>query len=121
MLFATIITGLATIDVVGVDVILALSLAYLWFYNMIDAIRRATLINRTLDVLEQANLPDDYELPGQSGSMFGGVVLIIIGTLIVLDNNFEVDMRWLEDWWSLGLVAMGGYLVYRSRKEKKKA
>ena len=29
MLFATIITGLATIDVVGVDVILALSLAYL--------------------------------------------------------------------------------------------
>ncbi len=47
-----------------------------------------------------------------------GVVLVVIGVLVTLDLNFNVSLDWLEDWWPLGLVLAGGWVIYRSRQDK---
>lgn len=94
-------------------------LAFFWVFNMLDAHKRAHHYNRALDGLSGEELPDDFKVPGAKGSMPAGVILVIIGTLAILDMNTDFTLEWLEDWWPLGLVVGGLWLILKARRQAK--
>ncbi|MCP4570849.1 MAG: hypothetical protein GY838_00710 [bacterium] len=117
MIVASTITLLA-MGMGSLTPLLAVFLAFFWIYNMIDANRRAQHYNRALDGLGGETLPDDFEMPGLKGSMPLGVVLIVAGSIFFLDRKFGMDMEWLEEWWPIGLVIAGVWLVVKARSNK---
>jgi len=101
----------------GLEPFFGVSLAFLVLYNFVDAGRRAVLYNLALDGVGPDRLPDEGE--GARGSLAGGTILIVIGVLLFLNLRFDVSLEWLEEWWPVGLIALGAYLVWQSRKERR--
>ena len=95
-----------------------IGMAFFILYNIIDANRRALHYNRVSAGLGAENLPEDFKMPTSRGSLFGGVVLIAIGILFLLDLNFDIPLDWLENWWPLILVLIGARLVWQSRRKR---
>ena len=100
----------------GAVPLIAISLAFFWLYQMIDANRRAHHYNRVMAGLGGEDVPDGFSMPSTKGSMLGGSVLVIVGILFILDLNFDVSMQWVENWWPLILILVGVNLVYKARK-----
>ncbi|RPJ85977.1 MAG: hypothetical protein EHM18_08585 [Acidobacteria bacterium] len=100
----------------------AFFLVFYWFYNIVDAARRASLYNQLLAGLGPTQLPEDIEGPGTKGSLLGGVALILFGALLFAHTKFDFSLDWLEDWWPIALVVAGAYLIYswiiRAQKNK---
>jgi hypothetical protein len=96
-------------DVVGV---VGFLLAFFWLYNVIDAARRASLYNQALSGLRPMDLPEDAKAPNAPGSLAGGVGLIVAGLVFFSNTMFGVSLRWIGDWWPMGLVLIGAWLVY---------
>ena len=103
----------------GLEPFLGVFLAFFWIFNMIDANRRAHHYNRSVEGLGGEEVPDDFKLPRSGGSLFGGVALVVIGLLFILDLNFNVSMAWVENWWPLLVVAFGANLIYKARQKAK--
>jgi hypothetical protein len=116
-ILAGLITVLSSGDIGGLEPLFGISLSFFWFYNIIDAYRRASLYNRALDGIEGIKMPEDFEMP-EGGSTAGGVVLIIIGVLLLFHTKFDMDMNWLAEWWPLGAIALGVWLIYKARQGK---
>lgn len=95
-------------------------LAFFWLYNMIDAYRRASFYNHSLAGLTGFDVPEDIKLPKGSGSMAGGIALIGIGLLFFANTALGMSLDWLEQWWPMGLVLLGVYLVYASIAAKQR-
>jgi len=112
IIVAATITALAN-NMGGLTPLFGFLLAFFWIYNIIDAGRRSALYNQALDGVDSIEMPKDMKL-GEGGSMVGGVLLVVLGTILLLYTRFDVSMRWLEDWWPLGAVALGAYLIYKS-------
>ncbi len=87
-------------------------LAFYWFYNIVDAARRASLYNQMLAGLGPTQLPEEVQSPGTKGSLIGGIVLILIGIVMFVHTRFDFSLDWIEEWWPLGLVLAGAYLIY---------
>ncbi len=100
---------------------LGLFLAFFWLFNIVDAGRRSAFYNQVLAGISQAELPEDFMAGKGMRSLAGGVALILVGLVCLSHTKFGVPMDWLEYWWPMGLVIMGGYLLYQSLKEKKKS
>ena len=49
----------------------------------------------------------------------GGVILVAIGSLALLNTLFDFSMRWLEDWWPVVMIALGVWLIRKGRNNKK--
>ncbi len=106
----------------GVEPFLGFFLAFYWLYNMLDAFRRATFYNHSLAGLGPVEFPEDMHLPKAHGSLAGGVGLILVGLLLFANTAFGVSLDWLEQWWPMGLVLLGAWLVYGSvTGEKRRA
>ena len=56
-------------------------------------------------------------MPTAKGSTLGGAVLVIIGTLFIMDLNFGISLEWVGSWWPLFLVLAGVYLILKARKD----
>jgi hypothetical protein len=91
---------------------------FFWLYNIIDAGRRASLYNQLLVGRETVDLPEDIRMPGIRGSIFGGLVLIISGGIILSHTAYGLSLSWLEDWWPAGLFLIGGYLIVKGIQER---
>jgi hypothetical protein len=91
---------------------------FFWFYNIIDAGRRASLYNQLLVGTETVELPEDFRMPGVRGSIFGGLLLIIAGGIILSHTAYGLSLSWLEDWWPVGLFLIGGYLIVKGIQER---
>ncbi len=117
LVVASTIAALSSGSIRGMEPFFGVFLAFFWIFNMIDASRRATHYNRVQDGLGGEEIPDDFKLPKAGGSMFGGVVLVVIGVLFILDLNFDVSLSWIKDWWPLMLIAFGGNLIYKARQK----
>lgn len=94
-------------------------LAFYWLYNMVDAYRRATFYNHALAGLGPVDFPESMKLPKTHGSLAGGIVLIALGLLLFANTALGMSLDWLEQWWPMGLVLIGAWLVYRSVTEKR--
>lgn len=98
----------------------AVFLAFFWLYNVIDAARRASLYNQALAGIGNVELPEDWKVPGFRGSILGGSLIAAFGFLLLLETAFEMRLDWLEDWWPVGIIAFGLYLVWKAIEDRKK-
>jgi hypothetical protein len=93
-------------------------LAFFWLYNVIDAGRRAAHYNQALEGESGLELPKDVVTLGRSGSLVGGLFLIVIGGILLANTVGDIPLDWLEDWWPLAPILFGIYLVGRAIKER---
>ncbi len=97
-----------------------LFLIFFVLYNIIDAARRASLYNLSLDGVEQVELPDplsDSPIAGLTGSFVGGGALLLFGLIALSNTALGLSLEWLEDWWPLVPTAFGAYLVYKAYQD----
>lgn len=113
------ITMLSTGSVRGFEPLVAIFMAFFWLYNMIDANRRAFHYNRIADGLSGEAVPDGFSTPGAAGSIPVGVLLVVVGTLFLLDLNTDISMTWIEDWWPMILVGGGIWMIFKARQQGK--
>jgi hypothetical protein len=102
----------------------AIFMAFYWLYNIVDAARRAMYYNQALSGTGPLEMPVGLAKPDTMGSLYGGLLLIVFGGLVLGHTLFGYSLEWLERWWPVVLVLMGVYLVYRSfadRLAEKKA
>lgn len=103
----------------GLEPLFGFSLAFFWFYNVIDAYRMAKLYNRAGELGQELDLQDVITMPPLGGSLFGGIVLMAVGLLLLLHHKFDISMAWIEEWWPLAPIALGAYLVTKSIKARR--
>lgn len=104
----------------GFEPLFGLFLAFFWLYNMVDAYRRAMFYNHSLAGLGKGDVPETMTLPKAQGSLGGGILLIVVGLLLFANTALGLSLDWLEQWWPMGLVLCGAYLVYMNAAAKKK-
>jgi len=86
------------------------------FYNIIDAGRRATLYNLTLDGIENIAPPDaltNNPLPLEGSYLVGGV-LMLFGAIALSNTMFGLSLRWLEQSWPVFPILLGAFLIYQA-------
>lgn len=96
-------------------------LGFFYLYTLIDAVRRARAYNLYLEGLESVTPPDDIGLGDFQevrGSIYGGVAVVAIGFLLLLNTRFDVSFDWLQDWWPLLLIGFGAYLLRKGLRER---
>lgn len=116
--FASIVAILASGDVSNLAPFLGISLAFLCLYNIVDAGRRASLYNLALEGIGPEKLPEEGSRTG--GSLVGGVILLAVGAVLLAHLRFDMSLYWLEEWWPLGVMLYGGYLVAQAMRERQK-
>jgi hypothetical protein len=114
----TIIAVLAEEAIPPLTPLFGVFLAFFWLYNVVDAGRRAALLNQFVRGSDSGRLPGDIALPGEGGSMAGGGVLIVAGTLLLLHTRFGFSLSFLKDWWPAIPIALGAYLVWQGAKNR---
>ena len=116
----SIITLLSTEMVPGAEPLFGIFLAFFWFYNVVDAWRRAVFYNNALAGIGPADLPDDFAVTKGRGTLAGGVALVIVGAIALSHTLFGVPLEWLDKWWPLAVIGLGAWLAYPAIAGKKK-
>ena len=109
---------LATGDMDDLEPVVGLFVAFYWLHNIVDAGRRASFYNQALAGLRPMDLPEDIKMPQPLGSLVGGVVLIAVGSMLFAHTMFRVPLDWLAQWWPLGVVGAGAWLIYADWRAK---
>lgn len=93
----------------------AFLIPFVYLFNMIDAWKGATAINRRFlgGEAEKDLEADAVESPAWGAS------LVAIGLLVLMSNMGWLDLDRLAQWWPLLLIAVGGYFLYGSIQKKK--
>jgi len=103
----------------GAEPFFGLFLAFYWLYNIVDAWRRAVFYNNALAGIGAADIPDDFALvKGGRGSLAGGVALVVVGAVLLMNTLFNMPLDWLEDWWPVTFIAIGAWLAWPSLVKK---
>jgi hypothetical protein len=96
------------------------AIAFFWLFNVIDSYRQATLIN--YGYAQDLGLLDLPRHPRASqGGVVAGVLLVLIGLVALSEQYFNVSLEWLFDLWPFALVAVGGWLVWSSIRDRRRA
>lgn len=90
--------------------VMGMVVAFVWLFNIIDAYRQASLIERGFAT--DLGLQDAPKPPanGQLG-LLAGAGLFVIGFLALLDYTFGYDIDRVWEFWPLGLLAAGAWLM----------
>lgn len=94
-------------------------LAFFWLYNIIDAARKASLVNLALEGIGTVDLPEDFKAPGFGGSIAAGLLLVIVGSIFLSKTLFGMSLAWIEDWWPAAPILFGLYLLVRGIQHSK--
>jgi len=105
----------------GSGVVFGLALGAFYFYQLLDNIQAARVINAA-----SAGQPAEAaaaELPEAvaSGSIFWGIVLIALGVILILANFEVIPYRTLGDYWPVAAIVIGLKLVADAAVKSKKA
>ncbi len=117
---ATTITLLASGEMGPLIPLAGLFLAFFWLYNVVDAWRRAALINEALAGRTAFELPADMGMPGFAGSVPAGATIAAIGTVLLLHTRFDMSLDWIDEWWPVALILFGGYLIWKAKQDQSK-
>lgn len=94
-----------------------MAVAFFWLFNVIDAYRQATLIN--YGYAQDLGLVDLPRHPRASqGGALAGIILVLIGTVALLDRYFDVPLEWIFDLWPFVLVLGGVWLIWASMRDR---
>jgi hypothetical protein len=118
VVFAGILALLAAGDLGPLIPLASVFLGFFWLYNVVDAARRAVLVNEALAGRSNIELPEDYATPGLKGSVLGGAILVLVGMVLLSRTLFGLSLEWLEDWWPVAIVFFGGFLIYKAKSDK---
>jgi len=115
VLFIIIFAGLITMQPHAGQPFPALLLAGFYIFQIIEAVQTAGAINRR--AAEEAEVAGTAPATGlavtpPSGSVFWGIVLVILGAIFLLANFGVVDYGRLWDFWPLIVVVLGLKLIY---------
>ena len=112
-----------SLDIEALVPLFAIFLAFFYVYNVVDAGRRAAFYNMALDGVEGIELPEEMnvELPSFGGSMGGGLFLMVLGAILLSNTVLGVSLEWVEDWWPVAPIVLGGYLFVRALQERRQA
>ena len=86
----------------------------LTFYMPIEAFRTARALRRGEEIDEFSGL---MSVGGGSRSPLGGIVLIVVGVLFLLNSLGFWQLRELSRYWPVILIATGVYMLYRRISE----
>lgn len=113
VMFMVIFAGLVTLQTSGEgQPFAALLLAGFWFYQLIDAVMTAKTINRkTLDGDYVEETVDEFPEIVKSGSVFWGIIIMVIGGILLLANFDIIDYGTIFDFWPLIIIAIGVKLI----------
>ncbi len=97
-------------------------IAFVWFFGIIDAVRQAKAINR--GQLAEAGFAGERQLKASAGAgaLTWGVILVGLGSLWLIDRNFEIDWSFMDDWGApaafiiLGLILIVSHMRKRRRE-----
>ncbi len=95
-------------------------LVFFVLYGVIDAVRRATMYNLTLDGIEQIDLPDELTNNKLAGSYLGGGALLMFGVIALSNTAFGLSLDWLNSWWPILPMGFGAFLVYTAYQDAQK-
>ncbi|MDP7479497.1 MAG: DUF5668 domain-containing protein [Vicinamibacterales bacterium] len=99
--------------------IMMIFLFFFFIYNVVDAGRRAVYYNLALDGVEGVELPSlNVSVPSFGGSIGGGVALIAVGFILLLNTRFGVSLDWIEEWWPAAPILVGAYLLIKAIQER---
>jgi len=115
---ATMICLLSSNGLGRLEPLVGVFMAFFWLYNVVDAHRRAILINECVTRLETPELPRGLQSFSFQGRLMGGLILIAVGVMALLEKRFGVSMEWIYTWWPAGLVLLGLYLLVRAVKDR---
>ncbi|MES1211388.1 MAG: hypothetical protein ABUL63_03535 [Acidobacteriota bacterium] len=97
-----------------------MAIAFFWIFNVIDAYRQATLIN--YGYAQDLGLTDLPRHPRASqGGVVAGVLLALIGVIAIGERYFNLDVERLAEIWPFALVAIGGWLIWSSIRDRLRA
>jgi hypothetical protein len=117
VVISVILALLASGDLGPLIPLLSVFMGFFWLYNVVDAGRRAILVNEALAGRGNFELPRDFTAPGLQGTVLGGSILVGIGLLILARTLFGVSLEWMESWWPVAIVAFGAYLIIKARSD----
>lgn len=117
IVISVILTLLATGDMGPLIPLLSVFMGFFWLYNVVDAGRRAVLVNEALAGRGDFELPKDFSTPGFRGTVLGGSILVAVGLLILSRTLFGVSLEWIGNWWPVAVVAFGAYLIFKARTD----
>ncbi len=96
--------------------VMGMVVAFVWLFNIIDAYRQASLIE--LGYATDPGLQDAPNPPanGQLG-LLAGAGLFLVGFLALLDYTFGYDIDRVWEFWPLGLLAAGAWLMFGAYRQ----
>jgi hypothetical protein len=103
----------------GLMPLLVFFLVFFWLFNLVDSYRRASFYNQALSGIPVTELPQDFKLPEQHGSLLIGSLLILAGLVIASHTVFGYSLEWLQRWWPIALILVGAYLVIQAIRDRK--
>ncbi len=120
LVVASIVALLSSNMLRGAEPLFGLFLAFFWFFNVVDAWRRATFYNNALAGIGPATLPEDFAVTTGRGTLAGGAALVLVGLIALSHTLFNLPLDWVEKWWPLALIGVGAWLMYPAIAAKKK-
>lgn len=86
---------------------------FLWLFNLFDAYRQASLINH--GYASDLGLSDRVRLSRAPGGMVLGVAILLIGVYGLLERFFNFDLSLLLEYWHVGFIGFGIWLIIQAR------
>lgn len=104
----------------GSGVIFGLALAAFYFYQIFDNVQSARAINAAA-ARQASDTAAVREIPeaAKSGSIFWGIFLIALGTVLILANFEVISYDTLFDFWPVAVIVIGLKLVAESVAKSK--
>ena len=93
---------------------------FVWLFNIIDAGRMAAIYNHAMAGRDIMELPEDFKFPKMGGSIVGGAFLLVVGVVAISNTMFGISLDWVESWWPVLPIAIGGYLLLRGLQDYQK-
>ncbi len=114
---AALISMLASGDMEGLVPLMGIMLGFLYFYQIFDAGRRASLYNRVLETGQMGLMAENIELP-EMNPFFGGVILVVLGIVALGSTVFDISLAWMTDWWPAALIVVGAWMIAKWRRKE---
>jgi hypothetical protein len=91
----------------------AFLIPFIFLYGLIDAHKRASVINQRF----LGGVAVDEEPESESPAW--GITLVAVGALLLLSNLGWLDLDRLQRYWPILLIAAGGFFIWSSVQKRK--
>ncbi len=113
-IFILILAGLITLQEQGAaQPFLGIILGGFYFFQLIDAIQTAKLINQRVSKEEvEEDLIEELPQFFKTGSIFWGVIILALGVIFLLANFELISYSTIWNFWPVVVIVIGGKLIY---------